>query len=102
MDPYAEAFAGLLLVVGTGFLACIVVELAAGQGSKMARAVVGLFFAIADLVAYVAFINVLLVSSRGSPPDATPSGEGPVILVALAAWVVPVLRLVWLRRKRTA
>jgi hypothetical protein len=99
-DPYAQAFAGLFFVVGAGFLACIVVELAAGQGGWGKRAAVGMAFAILDAVTYVAFLNILITVSIAIGPSTSSSGPGPVILIALAAWVVPALRLYWLRKKR--
>ena len=55
-DPFAQVFAAFFLGIGAGFLACIVVELAAGPG--------------------------------------------PIILITLAAWVIPALRLAWLLSKR--
>ncbi len=99
-EPYAQAFAGLFFVVAGGFLACIVVELAAGSGGMFGRAAVGVGFAIADAVLFMVFLNLLIRASIGSPAPATSSGPLPVVLTALAAWVVPVLRLVWLKRKK--
>jgi hypothetical protein len=99
-DPYAQAFAAIFFGIGAGFLACIVVELAAGRGGWLKRAAVGVAFTILDAAAYLVFINILITVAVASGPSTSASGPGPVILVTLAAWVVPALRLAWLLRTR--
>ena len=86
-DPYAQSFQAIFLAVGGGFLACIVVELAAGRGGWGRRAAIGVAFAILDVVVYLAILSILIKA-------------GPLMVWVLAAWVIPAARLYWLLDKR--
>ena len=98
MSPEGQVFGAMFLGVMAGFLACIVVELAYGRGTRLKRGAIGLAIAILDLLLYVAFLNITINVGVAAGPSAPSSGPGPVILVTLAAWIVPAARLWWLRR----
>jgi hypothetical protein len=99
-DPYADVFGAIFLGVGAGFLACIVVELAAGRGIWYRRLAIGVGFAFLNFFLYILFLNILIQMSIASGPSTSESGGRPVIVAILAAWAVPAVRLGWLLRRR--
>jgi hypothetical protein len=99
-DPYAQAFEMWFLAVGGGCLACIVVELAAGKTRWTARLAIGVGFAVLNIFLYVVFLNILIQAAIALGPAESSSGSGPFILLMLAAWVLPAMRLWWLLRRR--
>ncbi len=99
MTPEAQVFGAIFLGVVAGFLACIVVELACGRGTWLVRAAIGAGFAIMDVLLYFVFLNITIQVGIATGPSTSSSGAGPLILVTLAAWVVPAARLWWLRSR---
>jgi hypothetical protein len=101
-DPYEQVWETIFLGVASGLAACVVVELACGQGSWFVRAALGVFFAVIDLVLYVLFISLSIQLSIHAPSSSSP-GYGPLVAATLAPWLVPAARLAWLlhaRRRR--
>jgi len=88
-DPYAQTFGMWFLAVAGGCVACVVVELAAGDARGFTRLAIGVAFAVLDAVLYLAFLGVLIRAA-------------PFFIWILAAWVVPAARLWWLLRRRPA
>jgi hypothetical protein len=99
-DPYADVWATILLGVTSGLVACVVVELALGQGGWFVRAALGVFFAVVDLVMYLTTIGIWIQASvaGGSPSSST---YGPLIFATLLPWAVPAVRLAWLLHARS-
>lgn len=98
MNPESQVWGVIFLGVGAGFLACIFVELASGRGPRLNRALIGIGLAILDIILYFVFVGIAIQAMVGSDPSKGLSGAGFVIVTILAAWVVPAVRLWWLRR----
>jgi hypothetical protein len=105
LDVFAQKEVGqvigaMMFAIVLGFLACIWVELSAGQGTTGQRFAVGVAFAFFDAILFFTFLRITMQVAIASGPSQTSSGAGPLILFCLAAWIVPGLRLWWLKRAR--
>ena len=73
-------------------------ELACGTGRWPKRAAIGVGFAVVDAALYLALVNLTITLGVATGPPTSPSGPGPLVFMALAAWIVPAARFWWLRR----